>query len=44
MAGGAFLPGAAIEWFVRVPADRGVVAFGAGVLISAPSFELMQEA
>ena len=45
-AGGALLLGAAIAWFVRVP-DRvtaTIMAFGAGVLISALAFDLVLEA
>jgi zinc transporter, ZIP family len=46
LAGGALVLGAAIGWFVRVPQRliAAVMAFGAGVLISALAFELMQEA
>lgn len=46
LAGGALVLGAAIAWFVRVPQRliAGVMAFGAGVLISALAFELMDEA
>lgn len=46
LSGSALLIGAAIGWFVRLPrpAVAGVMAFGAGVLISALSFELMDEA
>ena len=46
LAGGALVVGAAIAWFVRVPPRvvAGVMAFGGGVLISALSFELMDEA
>ena len=46
VAGGALVVGAAIAWFVRVPQRvvAGVMAFGAGVLISALAFELMDEA
>lgn len=47
LAGGAaLLVGAAVAWEVRVPQPvvAGVMAFGAGVLISALSFELVQEA
>lgn len=46
LAGAALLIGALIAWFIRVPARviAGVMAFGSGVLISALSFELMQEA
>ncbi len=46
LAGGALVVGAAIAWFVHVPQRliAGVMAFGSGVLISALSFELMDEA
>ena len=46
LAGAALVLGAAIAWFVRVPQRliAGVTAFGAGVLISALAFELMDEA
>jgi ZIP family zinc transporter len=46
LAGGALLVGAAIGYFAKVPARviAGIMAFGAGVLISALSFELMDEA
>ena len=46
VAGSALLVGAAIGWFARVPtrAIAGIMAFGSGVLISALSFELMEEA
>ncbi len=46
VAGSLLLVGAAIAWFVRVPAGvvAGILAFGAGVLISALSFELVAEA
>jgi ZIP family zinc transporter len=46
LAGSALLLGAAIGWFLRVPARlvAGIMAFGAGVLVSALSFELMDEA
>jgi ZIP family zinc transporter len=46
LAGGALVVGAAIAWFVRVPQRliAAVMAFGAGVLISALAFELMDEA
>lgn len=46
LAGGALVIGALIAWFVRVPQRliAGVMAFGAGVLISALAFELMDEA
>lgn len=45
-AGAALVVGAAVGWFVRVPqrAVAAVMAFGSGVLISALSFELMDEA
>jgi ZIP family zinc transporter len=38
--------GAAVAWFVHVPAKivAGIMAFGAGVLISALAFELVDEA
>ncbi|WZH51183.1 MAG: ZIP family zinc transporter [Nocardioides alkalitolerans] len=44
--GGALVVGALVAWFVRVPQRvvAGVMAFGAGVLISALSFELVDEA
>lgn len=46
LAGGALLLGAAIGYFVDVPKRliAGVMAFGSGVLFSALSFELMDEA
>jgi ZIP family zinc transporter len=46
LAGAALLIGAAVGYFVRVPQRliAGVMAFGSGVLISALSFELMDEA
>jgi len=46
LAGGALVLGAAIAWFVPVPQRliAAVMAFGAGVLISALAFELMDEA
>ncbi|NUR84240.1 MAG: ZIP family zinc transporter [Nonomuraea sp.] len=46
VAGGALVLGAGIAWLVRVPAwaIAAIMAFGAGVLISALSFELMDEA
>ncbi len=45
-SGGALVVGAAIGYFVKVPSRvvAGVMAFGSGVLISALSFELMEEA
>ncbi|MET9224546.1 ZIP family zinc transporter [Lentzea sp. NPDC003310] len=44
--GGALVVGALIAWFVRVPRDvvAVVMAFGAGVLIAAAAFELVDEA
>lgn len=46
VAGSLLLVGAAIAWFLRVPAGvvAGILAFGAGVLISALAFELVAEA
>jgi zinc transporter, ZIP family len=46
LAGGALVLGAAIAWAVRVPQTvvAGVMAFGAGVLISALAFDLVDEA
>ncbi|HXU63824.1 MAG TPA: ZIP family zinc transporter [Polyangia bacterium] len=46
LAGGALIIGAGLSYFVRVPRAliAGVMAFGAGVLISALSFDLMDEA
>lgn len=46
LAGGALVVGAAIAWFVRVPqrVSASVMAFGAGVLISALAFDLVDEA
>jgi ZIP family zinc transporter len=46
LAGTALLVGAAIGYLAKVPTRviAGVMAFGAGVLISALSFELMDEA
>jgi ZIP family zinc transporter len=45
-AGGALVLGALIAWFVKVPAAilYSVMAFGAGVLISALAFDLVDEA
>ena len=45
-SGGALVLGAAIGYFAQVPSRvvAGVMAFGSGVLISALSFELMEEA
>lgn len=45
-AGSALVLGAAIGWFVRVPQRvvASVMAFGAGVLISALAFDLVDEA
>lgn len=46
VSGGALVIGAGIAYFVSVPQRyiAGVMAFGSGVLISALSFELMDEA
>ena len=45
-AGGALVVGALVAWFVRVPQQvvALVMAFGAGVLISALAFDLVDEA
>jgi len=46
VSGGALVLGAAVGYFANVPGRviAGVMAFGSGVLISALSFELMEEA
>ncbi len=46
LSGSALVLGALIAWFTHVPQRviAGVMAFGSGVLISALSFELMDEA
>jgi ZIP family zinc transporter len=46
LAGGALVIGALIAWFVRVPRKviAAIMAFGAGVLISALAFDLVDEA
>jgi ZIP family zinc transporter len=46
LAGGALVIGATIAWFVPVPRKvvASVMAFGAGVLISALAFDLVDEA
>ncbi|PFG34550.1 ZIP family metal transporter [Sanguibacter antarcticus] len=46
VGGAALVLGAAVAWFVRVPATvtATVMAFGAGVLVSALAFDLMDEA
>jgi ZIP family zinc transporter len=46
LAGGALVVGAAIAWFLEVPRVlvASVMAFGAGVLISALAFDLVDEA
>ncbi|MES2887806.1 MAG: ZIP family zinc transporter, partial [Pseudomonadota bacterium] len=46
LAGGALVLGAVLGYFCTIPKRvvAGVMAFGAGVLISALSFELMDEA
>jgi len=46
VAGSALLIGAAIGFYIKIPQRiiAGIMAFGSGVLISALSFELMDEA
>jgi zinc transporter, ZIP family len=46
LAGGALVIGAAVAWLLRVPqwVVASVMAFGAGVLISALAFELVDDA
>ncbi|MFG1867640.1 ZIP family metal transporter [Micromonospora arborensis] len=46
LAGSALLVGAAVGWFARVPQRviASIMAFGAGVLLSAVSFEMIAEA
>jgi ZIP family zinc transporter len=46
LAGGALVLGALVAWFVEVPRTvvASVMAFGAGVLISALAFDLVDEA
>ena len=46
LAGGALVVGALIAWFIHVPQRvvASVMAFGAGVLISALAFDLVDEA
>jgi len=46
VAGSALIVGAAIAWFARVPTRliAAIMAFGSGVLISALSFELIDQA
>lgn len=46
LSGSALLLGAVVAWFTSIPTRviAGVMAFGSGVLISALSFELMDEA
>ena len=46
LSGAALVIGAALAWFARMPARAiaAITAFGAGVLISALSFDLMDEA
>lgn len=46
LAGGALVIGAAIAWFLDVPQRliAAIMAFGAGVMISALAFELMEAA
>ena len=46
LGGGALVLGALVAWFATVPRDvvAAVMAFGAGVLVSAVAFDLMEEA
>jgi ZIP family zinc transporter len=46
LAGGALLIGAALGWFVQLPLRliAAIMAFGSGVLLSALSFDLLEEA
>lgn len=46
LAGSMLVIGALAAWFIRVPSAvvAGIMAFGAGVLISALAYELVQEA
>jgi len=46
IAGSALMLGSLVAWFVQVPARvvAAIMAFGAGVLISALAFELVEEA
>lgn len=46
LSGSALVLGALLAWFVRIPSRviAAIMAFGSGVLISALSFELMDEA
>ena len=46
LAGGALVVGALIAWFIDVPRTvvASIMAFGAGVLISALAFDLLDEA
>ena len=46
LAGGALVLGASVAWFVRVPQAvvASIMAFGAGVLISALAFDLVDDA
>jgi ZIP family zinc transporter len=46
LAGGALLIGAALGWFMRLPLRlmAGIMAFGSGVLLSALSFDLLEDA
>ncbi|TQO18675.1 ZIP family zinc transporter [Rhodoglobus vestalii] len=45
-SGSMLVVGALVSWFVRVPASvtAGIMAFGAGVLLSTLAYELVQEA
>src|SRR3954469_1493874 len=46
LAGGGLLVGAAVGWFLRLPQrlTAGIMAFGSGVLLSALSFDLLDDA
>jgi ZIP family zinc transporter len=46
LAGGALVAGAAVAWLLKVPREvvAAIMAFGAGVLISALAFDLVDEA
>src|SRR5690349_22607342 len=46
IGGGTLLVGAAVAWFVDIPQRvvAGIMALGAGVLISTLAFELVEEA
>src|SRR6478735_3079382 len=46
IGGGALLLGAAVAWFIAIPQRvvAGIMALGAGVLISTLAFELVEQA